>query len=72
MSQSKLASSPQLRTMFPDYWRINSLVRAEVSELDDSILDWTSDRWGMVWLVNQTTNQPHGIYPRPMVDREMG
>ena len=70
MSQSKLASSPQLRTMFPDYWRINSLVRAEVSELDDSILDWTSDRWGWAgWSIRQQTSHMASIPVRWLIGK---
>ena len=62
MSQSDLTNSPQLRTMFQDYWRIDSLVRAEVSELDDSILDWTSDHWGWSsWSIRQQTSHMASI-----------
>jgi hypothetical protein len=54
MSKSTSAISPQLRTLFPDFWRIDSLVRAEVIELSDEVLDWTSDRWGWSsWSIRQ-------------------
>jgi hypothetical protein len=54
MSQAASTKSPQLRTLFPDFWRIDSLVRAEVTELSDEVLDWTSDRWGWSgWSIRQ-------------------
>ncbi|MDP6667601.1 MAG: hypothetical protein QF357_09425, partial [Dehalococcoidia bacterium] len=44
----------QLRTLFPDYWRLDSLVRAEVTELPDAVLDWTSVRWDWAgWSIRQ-------------------
>ena len=70
MSQSNLTNSLQLRTMFPDYWRINSLVRAEVSELDDVILDWTSDRWGWSgWSIRQQTSHMASIPVRWLIGK---
>ncbi|MEE8046451.1 MAG: hypothetical protein V3T49_06390 [Dehalococcoidia bacterium] len=54
MPQNSTSDSPQLRTLFPDYWRIDSLVRAEVSELSEVVLDWTSERWGWsAWSIKQ-------------------
>ena len=70
MSQSDLTNSPQLRTMFQDYWRIDSLVRAEVSELDDSILDWTSDHWGWSgWSIRQQTSHMASIPVRWLIGK---
>ena len=70
MSQSDLTNSPQLRTMFQDYWRIDSLVRAEVSELDDSILDRTSDHWGWSgWSIRQQTSHMASIPVRWLIGK---
>ncbi|MDP7673326.1 MAG: hypothetical protein QGI31_00645 [Dehalococcoidia bacterium] len=70
MSQSDLTNSPQLRTMFQDYWRIDSLIRAEVSELDDSILDWTSDHWGWSgWSIRQQTSHMASIPVRWLIGK---
>ena len=70
MSQSDLTNSPQLRTMFQDFWRIDSLVRAEVSELDDSILDWTSDHWGWSgWSIRQQTSHMASIPVRWLIGK---
>ena len=54
MSQEPAQSGAQLRTFFPDYWRVDSLVRAEVSDLPDDVLNWRSDRWSWsVWSIRQ-------------------
>ncbi|MEC9293548.1 MAG: hypothetical protein VYC65_04600 [Chloroflexota bacterium] len=70
MSQSNLTGNPQLRTMFPDYWRLDSLVRAEVTELDNSILDWTSDRWSWSgWSIRQQTSHMASIPIRWLIGK---
>ena len=57
MSRTDSTNSPLLRTLFPDYWRVDSLIRAEVIELPDEVLDWTSDRWGWsLWSIRQQTS----------------
>ena len=57
MSANDPVKIPLLRTLFPDYWRVDSLIRAEVIELSDQILDWTSDRWGWSpWSIRQQTS----------------
>jgi hypothetical protein len=57
MSQKTSPNSPQLRTLFPDYWRIDSLVRAEVRELTDAVLDWSSELWSWSeWSIRQQTS----------------
>lgn len=57
MSRIDSVKNPLLRTLFPDYWRIDSLIRAEVVELPDEVLDWTSDRWGWSpWSIRQQTS----------------
>jgi hypothetical protein len=50
MPQDSTTSNPQLRTL-PDYWRLDSFARAEVSELSDKAINWTWDRWG--WSIKQ-------------------
>ena len=57
MSRTDSAKSPLLRTLFPGYWRVDSLIRDEVVELSDEVLDWTSDRWGWsLWSIRQQTS----------------
>lgn len=57
MSRTDSAKSPLLRTLFPSYWRVDSLIRDEVVELSDEVLDWTSDRWGWsLWSIRQQTS----------------
>jgi len=57
MSRNDSVKSPLLRTLFPDYWRVDSLIRAEVVELSDEVLNWTSDRWGWsLWSIKQQTS----------------
>lgn len=57
MSATNSAKSPLLRTLFHSYWRIDSLIRDEVVELSDEVLDWTSDRWGWsLWSIRQQTS----------------
>ena len=57
MSPNDPAKIPLLRTLFPDYWRVDSLIRAEVVELSNQVLDWTSDRWGWSsWSIRQQTS----------------
>jgi hypothetical protein len=54
MPQDSTTTSPLLRALFPDYWRLDSLVQAEVTELSDQVLNWTSDRWGWSeWSIKQ-------------------
>jgi hypothetical protein len=44
----------QLRVMFPQFWRIDSMARGELSGLNDSELDWTSDKYGWAgWSMRQ-------------------
>ena len=46
-----------LRVLFPDFWRIDSLVRGEMSGVSDAALDWTSDRYGWAgWSMRQQTS----------------
>ena len=35
-----------LRVLFPQYWKLDSMVRGETSGLGDEALDWTSDEFG--------------------------
>lgn len=65
-----LGSGPQLRTLFPDYWRLDSLVRAEVTELPDDVLDWTSERWGWSgWSIRQQASHMASVPLRWLISR---
>ncbi|MCH8229835.1 MAG: hypothetical protein IIA53_05850 [Chloroflexi bacterium] len=62
--------SPQLRTLFPDYWRLDSLVRAEVTDLPDTVLDWTSERWGWAeWSIRQQASHMASVPLRWLISR---
>ena len=62
--------NPQLRTFFPDYWRLDTLVRAEVAELPDDVLDWTSARWGWAgWSIRQQASHMASVPIRWLVSR---
>ena len=62
--------SSQLRTLFPDYWRFESLVRAEVTELPDNVLDWTSKRWGWSgWSIRQQASHMASVPLRWIISR---
>ena len=64
------APSPQLRTLFPDYWRLDSLVRAEVTELSDGVLDWTSEKWVWAgWSIRQQASHLASVPMRWMISR---
>ncbi|HJP27492.1 MAG TPA: hypothetical protein QF694_01610 [Dehalococcoidia bacterium] len=70
MSKSASKNSPQLRTLFPDFWRIDSLVRAEVIELPDEVLDWSSDRWGWSgWSIRQQASHMASVPLRWLIGR---
>ena len=70
MSRNDSAKSPLLRTLFPDYWRIDSLIRAEVVELSDEVLDWTSDRWGWsLWSIRKQTAHMASVPLRWLIGR---
>jgi hypothetical protein len=70
MSATGSSNNPQLRTLFPDYWRIDSLVRAEVSELSEEVLDWTSDRWSWSgWSIRQQASHMASVPLRWLVGR---
>ncbi len=45
MTRQQLSDDTPARVMFPDYWRINSMVRGEVDGLTDAQLDWESSEW---------------------------
>ena len=56
MGHTSADDSP-LRISFPDYWNIDSFVRGEVEGLSDSILDWTSAKYGWAgWSIRQQTS----------------
>ena len=62
--------SPQLRTLFPDFWRLDSLVRAEVTELPDDVLDWTSEKWGWAgWSIRQQASHMASVPLRWVISR---
>ena len=64
------APSPQLRTLFPDFWRLDSLVRAEVVELSDDVLDWTSSRWTWAgWSIRQQVSHVASVPLRWLISR---
>ena len=64
------APSPQLRTLFPDFWRLDSLVRAEVVELSDDVLDWTSSRWAWAgWSIRQQVSHVASVPLRWLISR---
>lgn len=70
MPQDLPDPSPQLRTLFPDYWRLDSLVRAEVTELSDSVLDWTSSRWEWAgWSIRQQASHMASVPIRWLISR---
>jgi hypothetical protein len=70
MSQDFANKSPQLRTLFPDYWRIDSLVRGEVVELPNNVLDWTSERWDWSgWSIRQQASHMASVPLRWMISR---
>ena len=45
-TESNITDNSPLRVLFPQYWKRDSMVRGEVTGLDDEALDWTSDRYG--------------------------
>lgn len=70
MSTTTVSASAQLRTLFPDYWRIDSLVQAEVVELPDNVLDWTSERWGWSgWSIRQQASHMASVPLRWLISR---
>ena len=46
MTQPTVTDSSPLRVLFPQYRRIDSMVRGELEGLDGAALDWRSDRYG--------------------------
>lgn len=54
---SESVKHAQLRTLFPNFWRLDSLVRGEMSGISDANLDWTSDEFGWAgWSMRQQTS----------------
>ncbi|MDA1298142.1 MAG: hypothetical protein O3B04_09135 [Chloroflexi bacterium] len=54
---SEVKDEAPLRVLFPQYWKLDSMVRGEVSGLSDEALDWTSDQYGWSgWSIRQQTS----------------
>jgi hypothetical protein len=45
-TEANINDDSPLRVIFPQYWKLDSMVRGEVSGLSDEALDWTSDQFG--------------------------
>ncbi|MDA1279373.1 MAG: hypothetical protein O3B95_04950 [Chloroflexi bacterium] len=70
MLKTNLEPTAKLRTLFPDYWRLDSLVRAEVTELSDQVLDWTSDSWSWSgWSIRQQASHMAPVPLRWLISR---
>ena len=53
-SQPTVSGDSPLRVLFPQYRRIDSMVRGELEGLDDAALDWTSEKYGWAgWSMRQ-------------------
>lgn len=43
---SSINDGSPLRVLFPQYWKLDTMVRGELTDLDDATLDWTSSEFG--------------------------
>lgn len=59
-----------LRVLFPQYWNLDSMVRGELSGLDDSALDWTSEEFGWAgWSIRRQTSHLASVVYRWLLVR---
>lgn len=67
---SEVHSDAPLRVLFPQYWKLDSMVRGEVSGLDDDALDWTSDEFGWAgWSIRKQTSHLGSVVYRWLLER---
>lgn len=51
---NEIKDDAPLRVLFPEYWKLHSMVRGEVSGLDEAALDWTDNSSGWAgWSIRQ-------------------
>ncbi len=59
-----------LRVLFPQYWKLDSMVRGEIAGLDDAALDWTNDAFGWAgWSIRQQTSHMASVVYRWLLVR---
>jgi hypothetical protein len=69
-SKIAITDDSPLRVLFPQFWKLDSMVRGEVSGLSDEALDWTSDRFGWSgWSIRQQTSHLASLVYRWMLVR---
>lgn len=59
-----------LRVLFPEYWKLHSMLRGELSGLTDEALDWTSEEFGWAgWSMRQQTSHLASVVYRWLLVR---
>lgn len=62
--------SAPLRVLFPQYWKLDSMVRGEIAGLEDAALDWASDRYGWAgWSIRQQSSHLASVVYRWLLVR---
>lgn len=59
-----------LRVLFPQFWKLDSMVRGEITRLDNHAFDWTSDEFGWAgWSIRQQTSHLASVVYRWLLVR---
>ncbi|MDA0677531.1 MAG: hypothetical protein O2788_05935, partial [Chloroflexi bacterium] len=64
------ADDAPLRVLFPQYWKLDSMVRGEIAGLSDPELDWTSNQYGWAgWSIRQQSSHLASVVYRWLLVR---
>ena len=70
MDDSTVAGDAPLGVLFPQYRKMASMLRGEISGLDDSALDWTGDQFGFAgWSIRQQASHLASVVYRWLLVR---
>jgi hypothetical protein len=59
-----------LRVLFPQYWKLDSMVRGEIAGLSDAQIDWTNYRYGWAgWSIRQQSSHLASVVYRWLLVR---
>ncbi|MEX0763147.1 MAG: hypothetical protein WD208_07295 [Dehalococcoidia bacterium] len=70
MSQQTHPDYAPARVLFPEYWSLDAMVRAEIEGLTDEQLDWESGQWGWSeWSIRRQVSHMGSLVYRWMLER---
>lgn len=67
---TEVSDNSPLRVLFPQYWKLDSMVRGEIKGLNDEAMDWTSSEFGWAgWSIRQQTSHLASVIYRWLLVR---